>query len=93
MDDANSGTGTVKRKITAHTTAQNRVSFHASNTSELYSLANIYFVLGDANRTVMKLKGAVVNEASVDFEIDGISTINWSGQCSEGNVFTLVNAG
>ena len=75
--------GQVKRKVTAHTSAQNRVSFHASNTSELFTLANIYFVLGDANRTVMKLKGAVVNEASVDFEIDGISTINWSGQCSE----------
>ena len=80
---AATGTGTVKRKVTGHTTAQNRVSFHASNTSELFTLANIYFVLGDANRTVMKLRGAVVNEASVDFEIDGISTINWSGQCSE----------
>lgn len=80
---AASGTGTVKRKVTAHTTTQNRVSFHASNTSELFGTANIYFVLGDANRTVMKLKGAVVNEASIDFEIDGISTIAWSGQCSE----------
>ena len=79
---AATGTGTVKRKVTAHTTAQNRVSFHASNSSTL-GTANIYFVLGDANRTVMKLKDAVVNEASVDFEIDGIATINWSGQCSE----------
>ena len=79
---AATGTGTVKRKVTAHTAAQNRVSFHASNSSTL-GTANIYFVLGDANRTVMKLKDAVVNEAGVDFEIDGISTINWSGQCSE----------
>jgi len=79
---AATGTGTVKRKVTAHTASQNRVSFHASNSSTL-GTANIYFVLGDANRTVMKLKDAVVNEASVDFEIDGISTINWSGQCSE----------
>lgn len=74
--------GQVKRKVTAHTTAQNRVSFHASNSSTL-GTGNIYFVLGDANRTVMKLKDAVVNEASLDFEIDGIATINWSGQCSE----------
>jgi hypothetical protein len=74
--------GKVKRKVTAHTTAQNRVSFHASNSSTL-GTANIYFVLGDANRTVMKLKDAVVNEASIDFEIDGIATIAWSGQCSE----------
>lgn len=76
------GTGTVKRKVTSHTTAQNRVSFHASNSSTL-GTANIYFVLGDANRTVMKLTEAVVNEASIDFEIDGIATIAWSGQCSE----------
>lgn len=79
---AATGTGTVKRKVTAHTTTQNRVSFHASNSSTL-GTANIYFVLGDANRTVMKLTEAVVNEASIDFEIDGIATIAWSGQCSE----------
>lgn len=79
---AATGTGTVKRKVTAATSAQNRVSFHASNSSTL-GTANIYFVLGDANRTVMKLTEAVVNEASIDFEIDGIATIAWSGQCSE----------
>ena len=79
---AATGTGTVKRKVTAHTSAQNRLSFHASNSSTL-GTANIYFVLGDDNRTVMKLTEAVVNEASIDFEIDGIATIAWSGQCSE----------
>lgn len=84
---AATGTGTVKRKVTAHTTAQNRVSFHASNSSTL-GTANIYYVLGDANRTVIKLKDAVVNEASIDFEIDGIATINWTGQCSEVLDFT-----
>ena len=76
------GNGTVLRKVTAHSAASNRVSFHASNSSTL-GTANIYFILGDANRTVMKLTQAVVNEASIDFEIDGISTISWSGQCSE----------
>ena len=41
----------------------------------------MYFVLSDrsAGRLVYKLRNAVVNEASVDFEIDGIATINWSG--------------
>ena len=58
------------------------VTFDESNRST-FETANIYFVLGDANRTVIKLKDAVVNEASIDFEIDGIATINWSGQCSE----------
>jgi len=76
------GAGTVKRKVTAHDASSNKISFHASNSSTL-GTANIYFILGDANRTVMKLTQAVVNEASIDFEIDGISTISWSGQCSE----------
>ena len=63
------------------------VSFDQSNKSTL-GTANIYFVLGDSSRSVIKLKDAVVNEASVDFEIDGIATINWSGQCSEVIDFT-----
>ena len=44
--------------------------------------------MGDCKTNVMKLKDAVVNEASIDFEIDGIATINWSGQCSEVIDFT-----
>jgi len=63
------------------------INFDQSNKSTL-GTANIYFVLGDASRSVIKLKNAVVNEASVDFEIDGIATINWSGQCSEVLDFT-----
>ena len=62
--------------------SQNTIGFAESNRST-FETANIYFVMGDANRTVIKLKDAVVNEASIDFEIDGIATINWSGQCSE----------
>ena len=63
------------------------INFDQSNKSTL-GTANIYFVLGDTSRSVIKLKDAVVNEASVDFEIDGIATINWSGQCSEVIDFT-----
>ena len=58
------------------------VSFDQSNKSTL-GTCNIYFVMGDSSRMVMKLKDAVVNEASLDFEIDGIATIGWSGQCAE----------
>ena len=63
------------------------ISFSQSNKSTL-GTAQIYFVLGDDNRSVIKLKDAVVNEASIDFEIDGIATINWSGLCSEVLDFT-----
>ena len=58
------------------------VTFAQSQSSTL-GTANIYFVLGDANFTVMKMEGVTVNEATIDFDIDGIATINWSGQCSE----------
>lgn len=63
------------------------VSFDQSNKSTL-GTCNIYFVMGDSSRMVMKLKDAVVNEASLDFEIDGIATIGWSGQCAEVIDFT-----
>lgn len=84
---AATGNGTVKRKVTAPATGTSRFSFHASNSSEL-GTANIYFVMGDANRKVMKLNGVTVNEASCDFDIDGIAQINWSGNANEVVDFT-----
>lgn len=69
------------------TTTNSVVSFDQSNKSTL-GTANIYFVLGNSSRSVIKLKDAIVNEASLDFEIDGIATISWSGQCSEVLDFT-----
>lgn len=58
------------------------IDFSESNKATL-GTADIFFVLGDANRKVYKLKDCVVNEASLDFDIDGIATINWSGMSSE----------
>ena len=69
------------------TTTEAKFNADLSNRSSL-GTGNIYFVLGDQNRSVYKLKDCVVNEASIDFDIDGIATINWSGQCSEVNDFT-----
>ena len=63
------------------------VSFGQSNVAQL-STFNLYFVLGDGNRTVMKLDGCVVGEASLDFDIDGIATIAWSGNCANLTDFT-----
>ena len=59
-----------------------QIDFSESNKATL-GTADIFFVLGDANRKVYKLTGAVLNEASLDFDIDGIATINWSGMSSE----------
>tara|TARA_B100000085_G_scaffold278028_1_gene299216 strand:+ start:518 stop:1861 length:1344 start_codon:yes stop_codon:yes gene_type:complete len=62
-----------------------------SNVAELGTF-NLYFVLGGCapgadeahfcsfnGQTVYKLDGCVVNTAGIDFDIDGITTINWSG--------------
>jgi len=67
------------------------VSFAQSNKSTLGTF-NIYFVLGNANQKVYKLDSAVVGEASIDFDIDGIATINWSGNSSEIIDLTTDNA-
>tara|TARA_B110000285_G_scaffold74818_1_gene86150 strand:+ start:149 stop:1411 length:1263 start_codon:yes stop_codon:yes gene_type:complete len=63
-------------------TADLDIDFSESNKSTL-GTADIYFVLGNANKKVYKLKDSVVNEASLDFDIDGIATIGWSGMSSE----------
>lgn len=60
------------------------ISFAQSNRAVLQPM-DLYFVI-ETNPTkpvVYKLEDAVVNEASVDFEVDGIATINWSGFAKE----------
>lgn len=63
--------------------------FTSSNKSVLGTF-NLYFVMGassDADEnytsssavTIYKIADCVANEASIDFEIDGIAQINWSG--------------
>tara|TARA_B100001079_G_C16389297_1_gene506019 strand:- start:177 stop:1559 length:1383 start_codon:yes stop_codon:yes gene_type:complete len=41
--------------------------------------ASLYFELGDASRLCYKLSKIAINEASIDFDIDGVAQINWSG--------------
>lgn len=61
-------------------TGMSSLSFANSNKATL-GTANIYFSLDDggSDPVVYKLTEAVVNEASVDFDVDGIATIAWSG--------------
>jgi hypothetical protein len=42
---------------------------------------DLYFEMGNGktNPTIYKIDGCVVNEVSIDFDIDGIATANWSG--------------
>jgi len=57
------------------------ITFANSNKTTL-GTADIYFVMGGAgsgDKTIYKIEGCCVNEAALDFDIDGITTINWSG--------------
>ena len=59
-------------------------NFTESNRSTLPKM-NLYFVFETdlTNPMVYKLSSAIVNECSIDFDIDGIATANWSGFAKE----------
>ena len=80
--DSTNTDATCKRIVNNPTASESRFSFHASNSST-FEPANLYFVIGDSDRKVMKLKDITVNEATLDFDIDGIATINWSGNSND----------
>jgi hypothetical protein len=57
------------------------IDFLSSNKTTL-GTANFYFTLGactGSNQTFYKITGACVNQVSIDFDINGIAQINWSG--------------
>jgi len=58
----------------------NAINFGQSNRAVL-GTCNLYFVMetSASKPMVYQLQNAAVNEASIDFEVDGIATINWSG--------------
>ncbi len=69
---------------TAHTTGGSTIDFSESNKSTLGPTAgaNLYFEMGDANKRCYKLSKIALNEASIDFDIDGVAQINWSGNAN-----------
>jgi len=72
-----SGTG---KGVVVGTTAQNgsQVTFGQSDVHELMKL-NLYFAL---ENTTYRLNDAQINQAEVDFSIDGIASITWSGNAT-----------
>ena len=79
---------TSKSVVVGNTGSASQVStdinFFDSNRSAIGEF-DLYFVLsaGETGRLVYRLKNAVINEAAVDFDIDGIATINWSGMAGQ----------
>tara|TARA_B100000470_G_scaffold25181_1_gene16595 strand:- start:1537 stop:2970 length:1434 start_codon:yes stop_codon:yes gene_type:complete len=68
-------------------TAECRINLLSSNVSTLgpdNDAANIYFKIGTGSTAIVyKLKGVVLNEATINFDIDGIAQIDWSGMASK----------
>lgn len=56
------------------------IDYSQSNRSVLATM-DLFFVMetNPAEPVVYKLEGAVVNEATIDFDVDGIATVSWSG--------------
>lgn len=83
---ANAGTWTSGVSVSSNT---HTYDFDGSNKAALGTF-DLFFVLGatsdsddnyttGADLTVYKIEGCVSNEVSIDFDIDGIATLNWSG--------------
>ena len=71
------GDGGITNTDTAMT-----VDFEQSEVAALGTF-DLFFELGSATAggdATYKLEGCVVSSVSIDFDIDGIATINWSGQ-------------
>lgn len=84
----NSGTDAWSKGVTRDTGSL-EFDFDDSNVSALTTF-NLYFVLGaraaggnnfadNDETTIYKISNCVVNEATINFEIDGIGMVSWSG--------------
>jgi len=71
---------TFGASVVVPTADESTINFGQSNRSVL-ATCNLYFVMETSTTKPMvyKLENAQINEASIDFEVDGIATINWSG--------------
>jgi len=80
--NALAGSGAVGASGTALTAdgTDANIAFTNSNKVALDTF-DLFFELGTgkANPTIYKIEGCVVNEVTVDFDIDGIATAQWSG--------------
>jgi len=80
--NALAGSGAVGASGTAVTAdgTDCNISFENSNKVALHTF-DLHFEMGHgkATPTIYKIEECVVNEVSIDFDIDGIATANWSG--------------
>jgi len=75
---------TVTSESTTSDATDLDINFYDSSRAAIGTF-DLYYVFSDrsAGRLLYKLENAVVNEASIDFDIDGIASINWSGMAGQ----------
>ena len=82
-DAYDAATGVYKKGTSALNTitaALNTFDFSQSNVSSMPDNWDIWFSFEDGeNKQYYKLDSSVVNSVSMDFDIDGIATLQWSG--------------
>ncbi len=66
------------------TDTESTIVFTESNRSALHSFT-VFFLIDTAtsNPLVYRLPEAIINEVSIDFDVDGIATLNWTGFAKE----------
>jgi hypothetical protein len=71
-------------EVNATAAGGNVFNFSQSNISSMSDKWQLWFAFEDgANKQHYKLPKAVVNSATIDFDIEGITTIQWSGNASQ----------
>ena len=90
--DENSGGGagkTTNSGVFYNGTTDAQINFTSSNAHELLKL-QIYFAL---ENTTYRLNECQVNQVEIDFSIDGIATLSWSGNATSIDQLTASAAG
>ena len=74
------GDGSDEATVTESDVTDLNIAFTHSNRANLNPV-DIFFVMetNATNPVVYKIADAVVNEATINFEVDGIATVEWSG--------------
>jgi len=74
------GDGSDEATVTESDVTDLNIAFTHSNRANLNPV-DIFFVMETSatNPVVYKIADAVVNEATINFEVDGIATVEWSG--------------
>ena len=86
-EDHSDSSGTTTNSAITLENGNTKIDFDSSNAHELLKL-NIFFAL---ENTTFRLNDCQVNQVEVDFSIDGIATLSWSGNANSIDQITVTN--